>query len=298
MPAPVILLPQQFKGPTLSEVAADVVSHLDEDGKWPEAITFDFCRLNFIRPAGVVFLSNLAYWLNEKGTKVSFTNCDRNRSAIKYLDDSLFFEQHCGSKLSSASAPRSTTRPLQRIAQADSHAWLEAHFVPWLAAQLNITQPSLYTFKACISELFNNIKDHTRYDIGSIFIQYFPKEKIITISLSDFELGIPTKVREQLPDISDDAAIIQAVQEGFTTKSNPGNKGVGLDYLLKAVVLHNGGKVTFYSCASIVQFQRHGDLMQHQIFPDVGFCPGTTIDVEIRTDTIEVLPDEREELQW
>ena len=32
--------------------------------------------------------------------------------------------------------------------------------------------------------------------------------------------------------------------------------------------------------------------------PDVGFCPGTTIDISLRTDTLEVLPDEREELQW
>jgi hypothetical protein len=47
-----------------------------------------------------------------------------------------------------------------------------------------------------------------------------------------------------------------------------------------------------------VEFERAGELMQPQALPDVGFCPGTTIDIEIRTDTIEVLPDEREELQW
>jgi hypothetical protein len=71
-----------------------------------------------------------------------------------------------------------------------------------------------------------------------------------------------------------------------------------LDYLLKAVVLRNGGQVTFYSCASIVQFHRHNNVMAHRVLSEVGFCPGTTIDIEIRTDTIEVLPDEREELQW
>jgi hypothetical protein len=86
--SPVIVLPQQFKGSTLSQVAADVVRHVDDKGKWPDAITFDFSRLNFIRPAGVVFLSNLAYWLNEKGTEVSFINCHTRRSAIKYLDAS------------------------------------------------------------------------------------------------------------------------------------------------------------------------------------------------------------------
>ncbi len=34
------------------------------------------------------------------------------------------------------------------------------------------------------------------------------------------------------------------------------------------------------------------------VFADVGFCPGTTIDIDLRTDTIEALPDEREDLEW
>ena len=31
---------------------------------------------------------------------------------------------------------------------------------------------------------------------------------------------------------------------------------------------------------------------------NVGFCPGTTIDINLRTDLIEQLPEEREELEW
>ena len=92
--------------------------------------------------------------------------------------------------------------------------------MPWLAARLKITQASLYTFKACISELFNNIQDHTQYEIGSIFVQHFPHYSTIGISLADFGLGIPEKVRVKLPDLTDDAAIIQAVEDGFTTNPN------------------------------------------------------------------------------
>lgn len=303
MADPVILLPARLEGVTLSQVAGDVAAQAkhattEAGEKWPEKFIFDFSRLSFIKPAGVVFLSNLGHWLSEQGSQVVLRNCDPKRYAIKYLDDSLFFEQHCGNKLSEKSHPRGTTRPLQQIAQQDSHAWLEANFVPWLAGRLGITQASLYTFKACVSELFNNIQDHTQYEIGSIFVQHFPRDSIITISLADFGPGIPEKVREKLPNLDDDAAIIQAVQDGFTTKSRTTNKGVGLDYLLKAVVLRNGGKVTIYSCESIVQFHRNGNVIEHRALPDVGFCPGTTIDIEIRTGTIEVLPDEREELQW
>jgi hypothetical protein len=114
MSDPVILLPRQFEGRTLSRVAADVVSHAQNG--WPAKIIFDFAKLEFIRPAGIVFLSNLAHWLHAKGSTVEFSNCDIKITAVKYLDDSLFFEQHCGNKLSEKSSPRGTTRPLQKIA--------------------------------------------------------------------------------------------------------------------------------------------------------------------------------------
>ena len=296
MSDPIITLPRQFDGKTLSKVAADVVAIAPDD--LPPALVFDFSMLHFVRPAGVVFLSNLVHWLNEKGAKVTFINCDMNKAVIKYLDDSLFFEQHCGSKLSEQASPRSTTQPLVRIAQEDSHAWVETHVIPWLAGRLSITEASLYTLKACISELFNNIQDHTIYDIGSIFVQHFPAEKVVTVSVSDFGVGIPEKVREQLPGISDSDAIIQSVQEGFTTRSRPGNKGIGLDYLLRTVVLTNGGKVTFYSGESIVRFEKSREGIRPTVVGDGGFCPGTTIDIELRTDAIEVLPEEREDLQW
>ncbi len=173
MTAPVIAVPAQFRGLTLAKLAGDVVAHAQNG--WPPELIFDFGQLDFIRPAGVVFLSNLVHWLHEQKTTVKFINATRKSRAVVYLDDSLFFEQHCGAKLRESAAPRGTTCPLEKIAHRDSHAWLGSELVPWLAMRLGITDASLYPFKACASELFNNIQDHTRYDIGSIFVQHFPK---------------------------------------------------------------------------------------------------------------------------
>ena len=296
MTTPTIILPAQFDGLSLSTVAADVLAK--RTNGWPPKVIVDFSSLRFIRPAGVAFLSNLIHWLSIQGTTVDFENTDVENDAVRFLDDSLFFEQHRGSKLRSAAAPRGTTQPLVKIAHKDSHSWLDLTLVPWLADRLAITKTSLYTVKACISELFNNIQDHTQYDIGSIFVQHFPRENQVIISLSDFGAGIPDKVREKIPNLSDPAAIIQAVEEGFTTKSKPTNKGAGLDYLLRTVVLSNGGQVTIYSQAAIVRFERSVTDIESYTFPNVGFCPGTTFEISLRTDTIEVLPEEREELRW
>jgi hypothetical protein len=115
MPDPVVLLPAQLEGLTLSQVAADLIRQARAEPEWPKTFTFDFAKLNFIRPAGVAFLSNLGFWLNEQGSQVVLSNCDPKRRVIKYLDDSLFFEQHCGKKLFADSQPRKTTRPCGRI---------------------------------------------------------------------------------------------------------------------------------------------------------------------------------------
>jgi anti-sigma regulatory factor (Ser/Thr protein kinase) len=296
MTTPVVPLPAQFKGLTLPRLARDVIAHAQHG--WPSEIIFDFGNLTFIKPPGVVFLSNLVHWLHEKKTVVQFVNINRGSPALFYLDDALFFEQHCNRKVRPTASPRSTMRPLKRIAHQDIHYWLGFDLIPWLSSRLCISQASLYAFKNCASELFNNIKDHTRYDIGSIFVQQFPNAGTIDICVSDFGLGIPDKVREKVPSISDTEAILQAVQEGFTTKSQPGNKGAGLDYLLRTIVLTNGGQVTFYSREGIVRFDRVGTIIRPYIMNNIGFCPGTTIEINLRTDAIEVLPEESEDLQW
>ncbi|HEX7882952.1 MAG TPA: hypothetical protein VF499_09455 [Afipia sp.] len=295
MPSQIVQLPWQFNGLSLSKVAGDLAAAHAGKG-WPPEIQIDFGRLGFVRPAGMVFLSNMFTWLRAHGTTVTPINVTGAGDAVTFLDDALFFEQHFGRKLRPGAAPRSTTRPLMQIAHENCHDWLEHDLLPWLAGRLNVTRSSLYDIKNCIAELFNNIQDHTQLEIGTICAQHFPRENRVYISLADLGLGIPTRVRTRLTNLTDAEAIIKATELGFTTKSVPGNQGAGLDVLLGAVVRRNGGAVSFYSSTAIVRFGegRQGP----RVVPNVGFCPGTTIDIVLRTDAIERLPDQREDLEW
>ena len=101
-----------------------------------------------------------------------------------------------------------------------------------------------------------------------------------------------------MPELNDAQAIIKATKQGFTTKSRSSNAGLGLDQLLKTVVLRNAGSVTIYSLRGIVSFQNSDGSVTPEVFDKVGFCPGTTIEINLRTDTIERVPEEREELKW
>ncbi|WP_237354641.1 ATP-binding protein [Xanthobacter sp. YC-JY1] len=250
--------------------------------------------LSFIEPAGVTFLSNIGYWLVSRGCNPRFINIDNRNQSIIYLDDSLFFEQHCGSRLRVEACPRRTTQPLQRIDHDRIHSWLRMELIPWLSSCLGMTQSSLSMFQVCISELFNNINDHSIPNTGSIFVQHYPNKNEIRIAVADFGPGIPSTVARRAPNLTDVQAILKAVEPGFSSLSSPRNRGAGLDILLETAVRRNGGRVTIFSQSSYVVFSQQGC----HVHGGVGFCPGTTIDICLRTDTIEQIEDGPEDLEW
>ena len=91
------------------------------------------------------------------------------------------------------------------------------------------------TFSTVLGEIFNNINNHAGKsgDIASAIMQHFPKRSEVDIAISDFGEGIPARVREKEPEISNDgAAILKAVEENFSTRSTPRNRGAaGLTYI-------------------------------------------------------------------
>lgn len=86
MAAPIVKLPYQFNGLSLSKVAADLAAHAVNG--WPPEVIIDFGNLGFVRPAGIVFLSNLFAWMSAHQTKITLTNLSGNGDAVRFLDDS------------------------------------------------------------------------------------------------------------------------------------------------------------------------------------------------------------------
>ena len=109
---PVVVIPKQFNGQTLATLAAEVTKHAR--GGWPPELIFDFADLSFIRPAGVVFLSNLVYWLDEKKTRVRFRNHKKTNSPailfrrLSFLSAASWFKSARHSLSKSYYAPTAT----------------------------------------------------------------------------------------------------------------------------------------------------------------------------------------------
>jgi hypothetical protein len=292
-----IFLPSQFAGREMTILASHVAAKVI-DRVWPAGLVFDFSRLRFIRPAGVVFLHNLIGWLHAKSTKVFFRGHTANSESLRYLADSQFFRLHLGDHCKQQGTQRVTTCPLIDVKYEKSLGWTRLNLLPWVASRANVPMASLYGLQSSMAEIFTNIQNHSRFEIGSIFGQHFPSENSIVIAVSDMGLGIPTNVRkvENIPSDSD--AIVAAVQKGFTSKSVETNSGMGLDQLLRSVVVELGGKVTIYSGAGMVAFTpKKGSIVTEQ-YRKIGFCPGTTIEINLDTRVIPNLPDSEDELQW
>jgi len=292
-----VLIPHRLNGEKIFPVVRGVAR--DCNATFPDHVTIDFSRLGYVLPSGITFLSNFIHWLRGLGATVNFTGYNRDVDCIHFLDDSLFFQQFLGKKLRNWASPRETTRPLVQARHEQSQSEVRDHFIPWLMTRLNMSRNSLYEVQNNILEIFNNIQDHSSLDIGCLFAQHFPKLNRVSVAIADFGIGIPATVRKVSPNLSDNAAIILAAQRGFTSGRQPRNKGEGLSILMDTVVVQNQGAVTIYSQGGAVTFRADRGRIIPQPWRVHGFCPGTTIEIWLRTDTLPCFPDEEDEvLEW
>lgn len=58
------------------------------------------------------------------------------------------------------------------------------------------------------------------------------------------------------------------------------------------------GTVTIYSHRAMVRFEREGTNIASTIVEDVGYSPGTTIEIGLSTDAIEVISEESEDFNY
>ena len=179
-----VFLPSQFAGRVMTILASQVATTV-VDRVWPAGLVFDFSRLRFIRPAGVVFLHNLIGWLHVKGTKVFFRGHTTNSASLRYLADFAVFSLHLGDQCEQQGERRVTTCPLIDMKYERSLGWTRLNLLPWVASRANVPMASLYGLQSSMAEIFTNIQNHSRFDIGSIFGQHFPSENSIVIAVSD-----------------------------------------------------------------------------------------------------------------
>ena len=301
-----INMPSRLNRRTISQLLNQVVS---DDGKpLHDEYTFNFNQVQkFIEPIAVTFLHNLTNWLNKNEIKVIF-NISGNKSVLsdtnqpqRFLDDCGFFEKHLGEKIYEGSSLRSTTVPIQDVLMNNFPQWMQTSFVPWLMNSTNRSASELATFKVCIEEIFNNVRDHAEEDSSCVFAQHIPGQNNLIISIADMGVGIIDyiKSKDEYSHFTDEEALKSAVTLGFTTKSTPKNRGAGLDALIHNVVMNAGGTVYIYTNKGILISRQENGSLIHEYEAANHFYPGTHIEIEINLAQAEDLFDaQEEEFAW
>lgn len=296
-----VALPANFNRKSMYDFIEQVINSDREPIS--DHVTIDLCNLDFISPAGITVLSNVQQWLVNRGVKVFYktpkkTDDIEKRSALCYMDDSLFFEQHIGEKWREYASPRETTQPLTFVEVESSFQWFE-RIIFWLSHRINVTTESLANIKMCLQEIFNNIRDHSSESLGCAFIQHYPKKNEVTIAISDFGVGIPHNILKVEPNLNDAQCLVQATVEGFSTKSNPQNRGAGLITLIDNVVKDNRGSVFIHSNHGVIDCtcNNNGELIMSPRLKSTLY-PGTLIEINLRTDNIENVEKNEEDFEW
>lgn len=292
-----VLLPSRLTHQTMHPFISQAVDE-NGDARW-STVAFNFGRLSFIDPTGVVVVSNLIDYLRESGVKVKFRITKPYSQTIEYLDDFGFFRHYKGEALRATAALRNSTVPLERVKSAELYAYLENKLMPWIAARVGLEQESVAGVKTCFEEIFHNIDDHAGVKIGCVFAQFFPKNSHIHVAISDFGVGIPAVVRKVIRGISDVDALLKAAEEGFTTKTNVRNRGAGLPTLMRYVTLRNKGNVQIASGrAELAATYDFGTKIRARAAN--GIYPGTLVKIILKTDTFEAMAADvqSEEFQW
>jgi len=294
-----LILPRYFNVNSIGDFIKPILKI--KDTQLPEEVTIDFSKVIFIDPVGVTVLSNILEYLKKRKINFKFSNYKNNSEPIRFLDDSLFFLEYVGNKIHPSSTVRSTTLQLKKIEMEESYQWIETFFLPWIKREIGYEKKlKLEMIKVCLMEIFNNIRDHSGENIGCLFAQHFPNRGIVNIAISDFGVGIPFNVRKMNPNMKDSEAIKLAAQEGFSTKTNPQNRGAGLDILIKNTISHQSDKISIFSNYGILHVYKSKDgedIIFKPVKNTLFFYPGTLLNIEVQTDLF-IGDEEEEDFQW
>lgn len=99
-------------------------------------------------------------------------------------------------------------------------------------------------FNISLKEVFNNIFDHSKSEItGYVISQYYPTKNMLSFSICDFGIGIPTCILNSNIDIdtfSHSLLIDKSLEDGVSSRSTPQNRGMGLNSILNYTKQSNG----------------------------------------------------------
>lgn len=200
-------------------------------------VELDLTQHKFYTPMKVLILTQFIIFLKRKGKEVSVTLNSKNKYT-RYIEGIGLFE-FCRKNIDSPTTHNGihsqTAMPIRRINTENM-----TEYITMAADYFSLFAPSkdLTILNISISELVNNVVDHSKSDIDAyIFCQYYKSKNEIAVVVSDIGIGIPSSVNQYLKGIgkenlSEQECVEWALTQNYSSKTKPHNRGAGLSNIV------------------------------------------------------------------
>ena len=241
-------------------------------------VVFDFAGCDFLRPNAVAFLGGLIRLLELRGTYVVLGEMNQS------LRGNLLRNGFLGAFGSESFGHRGATVPYREDRGCDPEGFLEYLAEEWLGKGWVGVSPALRdAISAQVSECYLNAFQHADSPVGTFTCgQYFPRLEELQLSIIDFGIGIPARVRGFLsePDKPAGECLEWAFLPGHSTAADGRSRGLGLG-LLRDFLKVNRGSLDIYSHDGYSSSE-HGSFAFRA---SPGLFKGTLINIRIRCDS-------------
>ncbi len=164
-----------------------------------------------------------------------------------------------------------------RFSTSDEVSILTEAYAKVLAEKVECEQGVIDAFHWCISELLDNVLQHSQSAEGFVIVQVHSESKRIAICLTDTGIGILESLRHSSHHPNNAAdAITLALKEGVTRDSEA-HQGNGL-WGLNEIVRENGGQLAVKSERGLVEHNPEKDVYVSNSLPPF---QGTIIDFQL-----------------
>lgn len=263
---------------TLFDLARDVAST-----GWRAKLDFTCCT--FLRQNAVAFLGGLARMADHHGGRLEFAWSTLQGAVAANLAQNGFMYAFGGSR----KGWNGNSIPFHADETAKAHEFATYLRDRWIGrGWVNVSDGVADLIAGNVAEVYVNAFEHAASPVGITCCgQHYPKIKELKLTLVDFGVGIPTKVRAYMqgtataPLWTPESCMRWAFQRGTSTKPGAGGGpcGLGLDLLLSFVRL-NGGNLEMFSHEGHVLITP--DSVQFSTC--ASFFPGTLVTVSLICD--------------
>jgi hypothetical protein len=279
--------PLIIKVPTLNDEESDFIrmfrwlQDAHQDKFAGKLVSFDFSGCDFLRPNAVAFLGGLARFIELHGGRLELDLASMKEPIKNNLQKNGFINYF--DKDSSSSYDMGNTVPYYEYLEPDDNHFLEYLDRHWLGRNwVSVSSELKDKIISTVSEIYLNVFEHSDSNIGMFTCgQYFPNLKQLHLTIVDFGVGIPVKVKSHSQDkakYSDSECMEWAFQYGTTTRTNsPGGNGL---HLLKNFIISNKGKLSVFSLNGYTCVDASGET--HICFEETFL--GTFVNISIMCD--------------